>query len=485
MEDKFIDEVRQNDWNIDRSLIFIIPLILIAVLLWMPEEWLIESSLLCISIFSYILLTYKQRLVYGFSGIRIASIPSTIVATFTVFISIPSIYVLMIKDHTNELTYFYSILLFYFLFPAGLFMGQVYRRIDLNRTWEILKGEIEILKHDKVFYEIIVILFSVCILIFCGYLLRVNEIPSIELLKDPGNSTKFFYMREDALKILQMTKIEKYLFHWLRSLFIPFGIIGLLFLFSSYRKQKYKFLFIAYLVFGLIVNTITLEKSPVASLFLSIATYIFLKREKVKSSLIIVLIVITLSGPLLISYFLFIDRADVFNLILWSYISRLFVTPAEVLYYYFQYFPETHDFLMGRSTQLFSWMSSEGLFNVSNYVAKLWWKIPDTTGSANAHYLGTYWANFGWWGTTIFTVIFGFIIHLLQWKILDVSQYKKNIIYLISMAISVPNFTFGFFSSNFTILFFTKGLILLVVFLFGYDYLSKYLIKKRSDLDYV
>jgi len=308
MENKLAADLRQNDWNIDRALIILIPLFLLLVLMWMPDEWLFESSLLCIANFLlYILITYKHRLVYGFSGIRIASIPSTIVVTFTVFISIPSIYVLMIRDHPNESAYFYSILLFYFLFPAGLFVGQLYRRIDLNRMWRILKGEIENVENDNVFYEIIVVIFSISILIFLGYLLRVNEIPLFELLKNPGNSTKFFYMREDALKILQMTKIERYLFHWLRSLFIPFGIIGSLFLFSSYRKQKYKFLFISFFVFGLIINTLTLEKSPIASLFLSIAAYIFLKREKVKPSLIFTLIFITLAGPLLISY-IFIYR---------------------------------------------------------------------------------------------------------------------------------------------------------------------------------
>ncbi len=468
------DEVQPNDWNIDRALICIIPMILLAVLIWMPLEWLLESSLLCISIFIYILLTYKQRLVYGFSGIRIASIPAVIITTFTFFIAIPSIYILMIKEHSNEIPYFYSILLFYFLFPAGLFIGQAYRKIDFSRVWCILKGEIVTLKQDKIFYEIIIILFSVSILIFGGYLLRVNEIPLIELIKNPGNSTKFFFMREDALKILQMTKLERYMFFWLRSLFIPFGIIASLYLSSTYHKQKYKILFILFIIFGLIVNTITLEKSPIASIFLSIAAFVFLKQEKVNLSLIIALIIITISGPILISYFLFIDREDVFDVILWTYINRLFLTPAEVLFYYFQYFPETHDFLLGRSSQLFSWMHPEGTFPVSNYIAKLWWGMPETTGSANANYLGNYWSDFGWYGITLSTLFFGLIAHLFQWKILQTTYYQKNLLYLLVMSICIPIFTFGFFSSNFTILFFTKGLLLLVIFLFGYNYWQKY-----------
>tara|TARA_B100000809_G_scaffold154542_1_gene151879 strand:- start:1044 stop:2489 length:1446 start_codon:yes stop_codon:yes gene_type:complete len=473
--------INQYDWNIDRALIFIIPMVLLTVLFWMPEEELLQSSFLCIAIFLFIVLTYKHRLVYGFSGIRIASIPSIIVATFTVFIAIPSIYILAINEHPNEIPYFFSIAMFYLLFPAGLLFGNKFRQIDTHSVIGLLTQKYSKHSFDKYFYEILVILFSISILIFCGYILRVNEIPLIELIKNPGNSARFFFMREEALKILEMTKIERYLFHWLRSLFIPFGIIGSLFLASEYHKKKFKILFISFFIFGLIVNSITIEKSPIASIFLSVCVYIFLKREKVKVSLVVALIVIILAGPVFISYLLFIDRQDVFEIILWTYINRLFVTPAEVLFYYFQYFPGTHDFLLGRSSQLFSWMYSEGNFPISNYIAQLWWNSPNTTGSANANYLGNFWSDFGWYGTTISTFIFGIIIHLFQWKILQTTNYRKNLLYLTTMAVCVPTFTFGFFSSNFTILFFTKGLLLLVIFLFGYNYWQRHSIVKIEE----
>ncbi|MDP7609960.1 MAG: O-antigen polymerase [Candidatus Marinimicrobia bacterium] len=461
------------DWNIDRALIFIIPIVLLAVLIWIPEEELIQSSLLCIAIFFSVLLTYKHRLVYGFSGIRIASIPSIIITTFTVFIAIPSIYILAINEHPNEIPYFFSIAMFYLLFPAGLLFGNKFRQIDIPRVIELLTQKYSKHIFDKYFYEILVILLSISILIFCGYILRVSEIPLVELIKNPGNSAKFYFMREEALKILEMTKIERYLFHWLRSLFIPFGIIGSLILNSIYRKRKFKILLILFFIFGLIVNTITLEKSPIAIIFLSIAVYLFLRREKITPSLIVTLVLITLAGPITITYFLYIDRQEVFNVIFWSYINRLFVTPAAVLFYYFKHFPETHDFLLGRSSQLFSWIHFEGTFPISNYVAQLYWDDPSTTGFANANYLGNFWSDFGWYGTTISTFIFGIIAHLFQWKILQTTHYRKNLLYLVVMSICVPTFTFGFFSSNITILFFTRGLLLLIIFLFGYDYWQK------------
>ena len=473
METNQFNQFYKNDWNIDKALIALTPFVLLLILVWMPEEWVVESSLLCISIVSYIIFTYKNRLIYGFSGIRIFSIPSIIIATYTAFISIPSIYVLMIRDSSSESAYFYSIILFYYLFPAGLFVGQLLSGIDYKRVHGLLLGGFYKEKNDKIFYEIALVTFSFCLLILFGYLLRVNEIPLLELIKNPGDNLKFALLREDALKVLQMTKIEKYLFHWLRSLFIPFGIVSSLFLYSAYDRNKYKYLFFIFLFFGLVVNSLTLEKSPIAAIFLSVATFVLLKKEKINLKLVFSLMIVILSGPILVSYMLFIDRADVFEVLLWSYINRIFVTPAEVLYYYFQYFPETHDFLMGRSTQIFSWLSIEGTFNVSNYVAKLWWNVSDTTGSANANYLGNYWSDFGWYGTTISTFVLGVIIHLYQRIILEATNYTKNILYITTISVSAPLFTFGFFSYNFTILFFTKGLFLLILFLFGYNYWQK------------
>ena len=160
-------DINQYDWNIDRALIFIIPIVLLAVLIWMPKEELLQSSLLCIVIIFFILLIYKHRLVYGFSGIRIASIPSIIITTFTVFIAIPSIYILAINEHPNEIPYFFSIAMFYLLFPAGLLFGNKFRQIDTTSVIGLLSQKYRKHSFDKYLYEILIILFSISILIFC------------------------------------------------------------------------------------------------------------------------------------------------------------------------------------------------------------------------------------------------------------------------------------------------------------------------------
>ena len=103
------------DWNIDRLLLFFLPLLLLISLVWMTDELVLPASSLILSILFYIFLTYKDRLVLGFSGIRVASIPSSIIATYTVFIAVPSIYILTIKDDPSEIPFFVSVILW--LFP--------------------------------------------------------------------------------------------------------------------------------------------------------------------------------------------------------------------------------------------------------------------------------------------------------------------------------------------------------------------------------
>ena len=461
------------DWNIDRTLLFFLPLVFLASLIFIIDELVIPTSLLILSILFYIILTYKHRLTLGFSGIRVASIPSTIIATYTVFIAIPSIYILAIKNDPSEIPFIISIILFYILFPAGMYFAKILRPIKKRDVYRLFNQGGYKSEDDLYFYEVLFVLFSFSIMILIGYLLRVDEIPIFQLLKDPGNSVRYFLMREEALKLLGITKIERYLFFWLRSLFIPFGIVGSLHLAIEYKKRKYYLLFGAFLIFGLFTNSITLEKSPIASIFLSIATYILLRRENISLKLVITFLSVILAGPILITYLLIADRQGIFEIILWSYIIRIFQIPAEALFYYFNIFPDIHPFLLGRSSQLFSWLYIDGTFPISNYVASVWWNEPFTTGFANANYLGSYWADFGWTGIIFSTFALGMIIYLLQWKIFEACKYKINIIYFICAAICVPNFTFAFFSSAFTRIFFTRGLILLVLFLFIYEYVIK------------
>ncbi|NQV19053.1 MAG: oligosaccharide repeat unit polymerase [Armatimonadetes bacterium] len=455
--------------------IFVLPLALVAFLLIKDEEISRFGSFLTLALFLYEIIIFDKRAIYGFSGLRIISFPSLIILIFTVFIAIPSVYIVNIKTHPAKYNYFISILFFYILFPLGLLLGDLIKKIDVKKVKEIKYLEFTKGKYDILFYKVLLFLFSFCLLIIFLYLARSKVYPLFEMIKNPGSYAKLQLMREQALKILPVTFIEKYLFSWLRSLFIPFGIVGSLFLSLVYKKRKYITLFLLFFSFGMLANLITLEKSPSAAIFLVIVSLFFLRLKNLTIKFILTSVVMIFSFPILIMYFLHFGKENIFKVLYISLLNRIFIVPSETLFQYFKIFPQTHDFLLGRATHFFSWLHDQGLFPISNYVARTWWESPKTTGLANTTFIGNFWADFGWLGVLLSIFIVGIIIHLFYWKILTVSEYRKNIIFTTIIASTVPIFTFGFFSSNFTTLFFTRGLILVIIFLFILSFkFSKY-----------
>ncbi|NQU27081.1 MAG: oligosaccharide repeat unit polymerase [Candidatus Marinimicrobia bacterium] len=266
------------------------------------------------------------------------------------------------------------------------------------------------------------------------------------------------------MKLLKVTFFEKYLFAWLRDVFIPLGIINCLYLVVQYRKWKYYQIFLIFLLLGLVNNSLTIAKAPTAALFLSIAAFIFIKSKRISLKYVIISVATIFSFPYLVIHLVTPPEFRAPSNLLNSLFLRVFVVPAEALYQYFEVFPSKHDFLIGKGSKLFSWLHHEGLFNAANYVAKIWWNDPTTTGNANANYLGTFWADFGWYGVIFSTILIGYIIHLFYWKLVVVAKYKKNMTYVSISSISVMMMSFTFISGNFTTILLTRGLLIMFLF---------------------
>ncbi len=452
--------------NIDKFIILLLPVIAAILLPFLNEKVLLFSLLLMLAIFSYELLIYKHRYIYGFSGLVHLSIPSIVLISFTIFIAIPSIYVCSIHSHQSIYPYFYSIFAFYILFPMGLMLGNLLFKIDDQKLLQFKKEKFTKDPIDYVIYELLLFLFILISIIMLIYFLRVNEYPLIELIRNPGDYFRLKILREEALKTLPVTFIEKYLFNWVRSLFFPLGIISSLFLAMVYKKRKYFALFAMYFSTGIFFTLLTLEKSPAAIIVLSIMAILYLRKQKVSLKFLVLSLFFVLLIPFLIMFFMQFGKENIWEMVVVSIFLRLFVVPSEALFYYFKTFPDYHDFLFGRSSNLFSWLHSGESFNLSNYMARVVWKLPDTTGSLNVVYLGNFWADFGWFGVILSTLVVGVFIHFLYWKLLTVTDYVKNIISVAFICFFVPLFSVNFFSSNITTLFFTRGLIIVIFILF-------------------
>ncbi|MBT3229435.1 MAG: oligosaccharide repeat unit polymerase [Candidatus Marinimicrobia bacterium] len=410
-------------------------------------------------------LTYNKRYIWGFHGLFNLAIPSIVLSIYTVIIAIPSIYIAGTLEETVRSAYTFAVVSFYFVYPLGLLIGDILMPIKPARFNDVYVQE-KVKKELKVNVRLLYALVTFSLILFLFYMYKAKTAPFLELIFNPGDAAKYALMREGAFKTLSMNRVEQYLFSWNRSLLVP--IIAVITTFYMREKKNFSRYAIGatILSYGFFVNIITLEKAPAASLFITILVAIYLSRKNRNVKFILYGIVISFIIPLSIYYLLQFGRDDIWRVIFLSLLLRLFIMPAQALSWYFVIFPQIHEFLLGRSSQLFSWMHVEGTFPVSNYVMKIWWDNPTTTGFANAIYLGNYWADFGIYGVLIAHLFFGFIIHLTYASIVNASKYSIDLKYIIGIAIAVPIFTFGFFSSNFTILYITRGLIVWLAFLF-------------------
>lgn len=457
--------IRNRIPNIDLGLLCSIPAIwLLVVVIATPEYALLISGLIA-SILIYEALTYRERNIYGLSGGLILSIPSIVVISFLVFIAVPSVYITISMAHPQSMAYYFAVLSFLPLFGIGLKFGKLLFPVAVDRMNDLYQVRIKKTDSDKTYYEALLVLLSINLGTMFLYFLRVKTIPLFELIRSPGTYSKLNMLRAESMKLLQVSFVERYMFSWQMEILFPIGIVASLTLFVLYRESRYRNLFIAFLLLGLFNNSLTIAKMPTAAIILMMMVYIAYYRQKIRFRFILSTFVIVLLFPYLIVYFVSIPSVrDPVN-ILMAILLRLFIIPAEVLFYYFKFFPGTHDFLAGRSSKFFAWYHPEGSFNTENYVMKQWWGKMDSTGYANAFYMGNFWADFGWYGIIFSTLVIGVFVHYTYQRILITSDYQKNIIYVTFSLAMLVTFSFSFISMTFTILLLTKGVMVALVLL--------------------
>jgi len=449
--------------NIDFIVLMLLPIGLVICTFFKQDNISYYGFFLIIALGLYELMVYPKREMFGFSGIKIVAIPSLALLTFTLFIGLPAIYIVSIHPTIAGKMFFFSVLSFYILFPLGLLFGHYLKPLDRDKYSAIFSQDFFIISNEIVIFEALIVIYISCIGIFLLYLSQTPIIPLIELIRHPGDLSMLTMAREEAFKLLKISVFERYLFTWLRSLLLPIGTVGSFYLWLVSRENRNLVLSILYALTGLLVNSITLEKSPTAALMLTIIVLFYLKKGKLNLKFIAVSFLIVFTVPFFIMIMLHSAEKNFLYVVWITFLYRIFIVPAEVLYHYFEIFPDIHEFLLGRSSQVFSWLYYDGTFPLSNYVARIWWRAPQATTLANANYIGYFWADFGFWGVVVSTFLVGLVIYMLFWLLISASRYKKNFLYVVSVSVMAPIFTFVFFSSNFTTLFFTRGLIFFIL----------------------
>ena len=221
--------------------------------------------------------------------------------------------------------------------------------------------------------------------------------------------------------------------------------------------------FLVTLLFGIAYSSLTLAKSPVAAIFLTLALFLYYYRGGALSrKAIVVAFVLILFFPLVVVLGVYQGT----NVGVWTALkaigSRLFYVPAEVLYYYFEVFPNHVGYLHGRSIDKLAWLLHMRFFDTASYVGHYGFSGPEAleTVSANASFIGNLYADFGLLGVLFGSMLAGAIM---QWLHIYLIRCRKTFLTLATYAFMVFAF-WDLHSTALPIVLATDGVILVFVF---------------------
>jgi hypothetical protein len=245
-------------------------------------------------------------------------------------------------------------------------------------------------------------------------MLNVKETPVIPLfylLRNPGQFMTVAVLREDSFKLLNSHLT--YVYAVLRGSIFPFLILVA---YGRHRNQRQKLwgrLFCISLAVGVFYASLTVEKSPVAAIFgLLFLFYYLWEGGKMGRAASILAIVLFLCFPLMVILLAYHGSdSGTLGAAIRAIGIRLFYSPAQIVYAYFEVFPSVVPFQHGASitklAALFGWHA----LNIPNAVGMYMNTGSDLdTITANSCFIGNLNADFGLPGVVVGGGLAGFFM---------------------------------------------------------------------------
>ena len=218
---------------------------------------------------------------------------------------------------------------------------------------------------------------------------------------------------------------------------IPFLSYYFFAVYLKYKTTLTKYTWYISLFFALLASIQSLSKAPVIFYIFSLIILYYVSEQK-KFNFKKLLIMGTIFFSAIILFYTILQggiRENIFHEVIMPMLNRAFAGQIRPLYYYMEMFPNHHDFLLGQSIGLPSFIHSliyDDRYIISveimNYIHP--GHYIDRVGRANTIYWGEAYANFSILGIIVISVLAGFIM-----KILDI--LLTNNLNTLNMAIYV------------------------------------------------
>jgi oligosaccharide repeat unit polymerase len=227
-----------------------------------------------------------------------------------------------------------------------------------------------------------------------AYVIEVPSIPLVHLLRS-GDYSELILLREESFKLLDSHLLLAY--YLLKALLYPYLIMVSLGAYLFTREKKWLRIFVATFLAGLVYNSLTLAKAPVANMVLVLALFYYYYRGRALSFKgLLIALLLFLAFPVIILVALG-GTAGSFSVAdaLVGISERIFYIPAELLYYYFEVFPAHVHYLHGATSPRIAEILGSQFFDVENFVGIYAYRDVLESVAAPSAFIGYLHADFG------------------------------------------------------------------------------------------
>jgi hypothetical protein len=246
-----------------------------------------------------------------------------------------------------------------------------------------------------------------------GYIVEAPVLPLIYLLQHPGSGAELVLLREESFKLLDSP--FRYAYDVLRRVLYPFAIAYAFAMWRGTRTGLWRGVALTLLAVGTVFVGLSGAKAPVAFLFLTLMfTYMLVRERPIPVSWLAGGGAIFLSFPLLVLELSAGSSGVSVAFLLEALLRRMFYLPAEILYYYFEIYPQQQPYLHGGTIGRLAVLMGKPEFDVSNYVFRYMYPGGLESGSATTAFVGALHADFGLAGIIGGSLLAGLLMEWVQ-----------------------------------------------------------------------
>jgi hypothetical protein len=291
---------------------------------------------------------------------------------------------------------------------AGSFLGA--RRNEVERFFATRVDVSNDGLHSRVAFGILLAGMAALSL---GYVIEAPVLPLIYLLRHPGAGAELVLLREESFKLLDSP--FRYAYDVLRRVCYPFATAYAFAMWRGTRTRFWRNVSLALLAVGAVFVGLSGAKAPVAFLLLALMlAYLLVRERPIPVTWLAAGGAVFLSFPLMVLKLSAGATGVSVGLLLEALLRRMFYLPSEILYYYFEIYPQHQPYLHGGTIGRLATLMGKPEFDVSNYVFRYMYPGGLESGSATTAFVGALHADFGLAGIVVGSLLAGVLMECVQ-----------------------------------------------------------------------